>query len=570
MRPRDGRAARGRSRAGAPALLGAGLGAGLVLVLVPLLGSCGSDPEPEPVADTATGGEDDEALVPLPPGRLLRRASLDLTGRLPGVAALEAIEADPSRWEAERDALLDDALLEEQLVQHLAERWLTLRDEYDIYYYDYDLDETEEYAWLRGVGQEPLRIMARVIVEDRSWAEVVTGDFTVVDARLAGLWPVEGYDPEGAPWQAVRWTDGRPEVGVLASNGLWWTYPSDSFNQNRTRAAAMSRLLLCEDLLSRPVEIENAADLLQSESTSDMVRSEPSCLSCHATIEPLAASMYGFLWLADNAVGEYERYHPERELAGPEELGVEMAYWGTPVTGLAEVGWAMSGDPRLYQCTVRTFAELLLRRSLQIEEQPVLTELEAAFLDARLTVRPLLRAITELPEYQAGELGPGATEAQVARERLSRTLSPWQVAGAVEQLTGFRWTFEGADLLDYDPTGFRIMAGGVDGQNQAQPHADPTVGGSLVYLRLAQAASQAALAAAEEGSGMLAGHDLTVAPTSAELDALALQAWGRRLDASEQEGLLALWQGLEQEAGAELAWAGLVEALLRHPDFLTR
>lgn len=540
--------------------------------LVGLLGlSCQPDPGPSPdEAVDDSGGSEELGLVPLDAPRLLRRASLDLTGRLPDLAALEALEADPGGWEVQRDALLEEAALEEQLVQLLGERWLTLRDEFAIHYYDYDLDETEAYDWLRAVGQEPLRIMARVVVEDRSWAEVVTGDFTIVDARLAGLWPVEGFDPEGAPWQAVRWTDGRPEVGVLASNGLWWTYPSDSFNQNRTRAAAMSRLLLCEDLLSRPVQVENAADLLQSESTSEMVRTEPSCLSCHATIEPLAASMYGFLWLADNSVGEFERYHPERELQGPEELGVEMAYWGEPVTGLAEVGWAMSGDPRLYQCAARTFTELMLRRPLDREEQPLVQQMELAFLDGGLTVRPLLRAITELPEYQAGELGPEASEAAAERARLSRVLSPWQVANAVEQLTGFRWTWEGAELLDYDPTGFRIMAGGVDGQNQASAHVDPSVGSTLVFTRLAQAASQHALAQAAEGQGVLAGRELAAAPTGADLDELALQAWGRRLDEAEATGLLALWEGLEQEVGADLAWAGLLEAVLRHPDFLTR
>ena len=52
---------------------------------------------------------------------------------------------------------------------------------------------------------------------------------------------------------SARYTDGRPAAGVLATNGLWWRYTTTDSNMNRTRAAAISRLLLCEDFMARPV-----------------------------------------------------------------------------------------------------------------------------------------------------------------------------------------------------------------------------------------------------------------------------------------------------------------------------
>jgi len=508
-------------------------------------------------------------LVALDAPRLLRRASLDLTGSLPSLEDLDAIEADPDQWESLRDALLEDPALEDRVVQMLAERWLTLRDEYAVHYYDYGLDETQEYEWLRSVGQEPLRFVANIVVEDRPWSEISTSETVMVDETLAAVWPVEGYPDGETGWHAATWTDGRPPVGVLASNGLWWSYPSDEFNQNRARASALCRLLLCEDLLSRPVAIDNAAELLEAGDVAEMVRTQPSCLSCHSTIEPISAALYGYLWKSENAVGELERYHPERELLGEEELGVEMAYWGEPVSGLGELGWAMSGDPRLYRCATETFIELMLRRRLDTEERPMVDRLEQSFLQSGATVRPLLREITDLPTYQVGTLGVEATDNQLSRELAVRVLSPYQVATVIEQLTGFRWTWEGALLMDYDPTGFRIMAGGVDGLNQSQPHVDPSVGSTLLHGRIAQAAAEYAVTDPSAGVGLLSGVDLTAAPDADRLDRLALQLWGRHLDDDEVAALSALWTTIEPDFGATVAWQSTTEALLRHPDFLT-
>ena len=113
----------------------------------------------------------------------------------------------------------------------------------------------------------------------------------MANEMLNEIWELEGYPEGGEGWFPVRYADGRPVAGVLATNGLWWKYTTTAFNQNRSRAAAVSRLLLCEDLLNRPVEFEVSEDLLESEDVSSMVRSEPGCLACHSIIEPLADAL---------------------------------------------------------------------------------------------------------------------------------------------------------------------------------------------------------------------------------------------------------------------------------------
>ena len=41
------------------------------------------------------------------------------------------------------------------------------------------------------------------------------------------------------------------------TNGVWWRYYTTPNNFGRTRAAAISRLLLCEDYLLRPISFES-------------------------------------------------------------------------------------------------------------------------------------------------------------------------------------------------------------------------------------------------------------------------------------------------------------------------
>ena len=240
----------------------------------------------------------------------LRRVSLDLRGIPPSEADLDALEADPQIWGELRDGYLEDGRLNERLVHVFAERWHTRVDVFDIEVYDYGLPAILEYPFERAVGEEPLRIMSRVVTEDLPWTEIVLGDWTMADDILATVWPLD-Y-PEGETgWVVSRYTDGRPGVGVLATNGLWWRYNTDESNMNRRRAAAISKLLLCEDYLVRPVAFSEADTT--SEATADAVHSDPYCLACHASLDPVAASLFGFWWLSLYSEIEETTYHPERE-----------------------------------------------------------------------------------------------------------------------------------------------------------------------------------------------------------------------------------------------------------------
>ena len=420
--------------------------------MIALLLAC-ADPPLHVLPDTAppVDSEAPQVWSELEAPRLWRRMHLDLTGELPDPDSLDAVALDPGALDAQRDALLDDPRLQDRLVVLLGEQWLTQIDEF-LYEYeehaDYYQAGVPEYAWERSVANESLHLMAHVVVEDRSWTEIVTSDTTMANELLGGAWPLD-YPAGETGWREVAYTDGRPGAGILSGNGLWLRYYTTPTNYNRGRAAMLSDQLVCESFVSRPVDLAEAPSLATGEDIQEAIRTVPYCQGCHASLDPIAAALFGF-WTADpHSRTEHETYHPEREAQGEELMEVEMAWFGQPVGGLEDLGLAIAQDGRFDTCTVQNWTELLWRRTVEVDDGERLEDLRGAFLGADRRVKPLLAAIQDTPEY---------------REPVVHQMPPQLLHTAVEGLTGFRWEHEGFDQLDNSILGYRTLGGGVDGE----------------------------------------------------------------------------------------------------------
>ena len=508
----------------------------------------------------------ESALVALDAPRLLRRMSLDLRGVLPAPGELDAVEADPALVDSYRDAYLDDPLFEERLVRLLAEKWLTRIDDFEATYYDYDLEEDQDYAFLRSVGEEPLRVVARVIAEDMPWTEVVVGDWTMADDMLADIWDLE-RDADAVGWQPTHYTDGRPAVGVLATNGMWWRYLTNMPNMNRARVAAIFDLLLCESILGRPVSFAgtNALD------STAAIREDPYCVGCHSSIEPVAATLFGFYILKDISAYEMEQYWPEREVLGPTLLGVEPGWFGTPISGFAELGYAIANDARFTTCAVEQTAELLLRRDMGVGDVDLLDEVHTEFLTSGLSAKEIYRSITSTEAYRAGADLDDEGEVAVLRMMTSDLLES-SVAG----LTELDWRRDGYAQMDNDVVGYRLMSGGIDGLEAFATAQDPSITWSLVVKRLMEAGARVAVEHDLEGPVeplLLSASALSSQPGDAAFDeAVADLRWqlhALRADDDLLADVASLWSDVAAIDGADEAWVTVVSALLRSPEFVS-
>ena len=562
---------------------------GLAVILV---AGCAVEPGPvavrepvdAPAHDTALPDDPDtgtvdvdptEDLVPLTGARLLRRVSLDLRGVLPTPEELDAAAADPDAWRTLAAQWVTEPAFEDRLVTLLSEHWWTRIDTFEVVRFDYNITYEQEFAFDRAVGEEPLRIIARVVAEDRPWSEVVTADHTMATPMLGELWPLD-Y-PDGAEgWQEATYTDGRPHAGVLSTNGLWWRYTTTDSNMNRSRAAAISRLLLCQDYLARPITLTGAADVSDPEMA---IKTDPYCVACHASLDPVAASMFGFWWLSLYSRIEQDVYHPEREALAEEFLGVEPAWYGTPTSGLEDLGYAISRDNRLYSCAVETFAKLYWRRAPDVADHARMETLRRGFLESGASAQSLILALLETREYQAGGVAEDAHPDAASRARTVRLVSPDQLSRTVEDLTGLVWTRQGHEVLRNDETGYRMLAGGVDGWAVTEPQTAPSLPWSLVMRRMAQAAADRAVNEELERQnqqvpdvffGGLGMDDRPGDPAYRQaLGDIWWRLTGTLLSDEDRNTYAQLWLDVEAQDGPSMAWRTVLTAMMRDPLFLT-
>jgi hypothetical protein len=536
----------------------------------------GVAPPGEPAGDTPVVDEPEEPPAPDTAGPdllgvtgALARASLDLRGIRPSLAELAAVEADPAAYDALVASYLQDERFGERVRDLFSEIYLTRQDAYYVYAAEFGL--TDQAAFVASVGEEPLRILSTIAVEDLPYSDIVTADWTMADPVLGTAFPVD-YPDGGEGWQKVRYTDGRPHAGVLSTNGMWWRYMTNASNLNRGRANAVSRILLCNDYLSRPIEFDRNVNLLDSDALEDALQNNPGCVACHNTLDPLASYFFGFYAFDYASKLDITYYHPEREQYWRDTNEVAPGYYGEPGYTLTDLGEQIAADPRLPECVTEQVYELLLQRDSTLDDTAALSAHREDLLAGGLTLRALFGSVMRADAYREGRGADGTFQAKM--------LSVDQLGTVLEDLTGFRFTYQGYDLLGSDSYGVRTLAGGVDGVYATRPATQPTATSVLVTARVAQAAAWHVATtdhAAPDTARLFTLVNFSETPQSdrdvmeAQLQLLHLRLYGLHVaaDGPEVEANLALWQDLYAIEGDKLAaWAGVLSVLLRDPQFL--
>lgn len=529
------------------------------LLLIGLLG-CGG----EPAADSGPAPLDDLAL--------LARVSLDLRGRRPSEAEIEAVEEDPGELDNLVEDFLADPAFGEQVFYNYADLYKTRVDKF-IVGVDGDgtfMDQGAKARFTHAVGDEPLRILERVVQDGLPWTEVVTADWTMANDALLSAWPLEALE-EGEGWRKARYTDSRPAAGVMTTNGLWWRYTSTAENVNRSRAEAVARLLVCDSRFDQPVEFSSVASSLDE--LQDRAQTDATCVSCHVVLDPIGSYFFGYWRMHPESYSEAAWYYPNRELYWDDITGISPGWYGDPGEDLYDLGNQIAGDSRFIDCAVKQAYGFLFGEAPDALDTDRLNGFREDFLAGGVVPAALYRALVSDPYYRSAD---PEVEGTLAVRRLSAA----RLSSAVSALTGFTWEYEQMDMLANDTWGVRVLAGGMDGIIVTQAATDHSASEQLVVERLAEAA--ASFAVTQEGA-LSAGErtlfreteDLSASPgdaaLTAQIQALVLRAHTRRLadDDEEVQALVDLYRALEAETGSPAqAWGALLSALLRHPDFL--
>ena len=540
-----------------------------LLLGLPTLFSCTGDEETvEPEIEIQEPAYlDGEMLEGIP---LARRISIDIRGEFLDWDEVQILESDPSQIERLMDEWLEEDAHKKQLINIFSSMLLTKVDEFNVTSADFYLEDDLEYDFVRSIGEESPRFMAHIATQDVPWSQVVQADYTIANSILTQIWNLEPVDRASTgtdDWVLSRYVDGRPPLGVVSTNGIWWRYYTTPNNKSRARAAFLTRLLVCDDILSRAVTSPSSLQV-DAQNIDDFVQTEPSCLACHQTLDPLAASLYGF-WQHDmHDVVELSIYHPEREWDGERDLQLEMGWYGKTLSAPAQLGESIASDERFYPCATTSLAERFWRRPIAEIDEGRIETIAHTVEQQGGRYSQLIRAIVDSPEYK---LKSATAELDPRAESGAKMMTAHQLTHAVYKLTGFEWKDGTLDLLDNDEWGYRMLLGGIDGRSTTKWLGAPSATRQLTLKRLAQSAAEYVVQESiyQSGGILFDGQNPALVSSLDPEFRIIIGQWywrlmGRDIEENEFTILQNGFADVEENFGRTEAWQTILSITLRN------
>ena len=455
----------------------------------------------------------DIGLTLASPTVTLRKASTLLVGRLPNASETEAVW---NHGESGLEDALDDMMEEEAFISTMQEMWndVLLTDRYkdccdgiglvdydrypNLYWYGATTDGTQynlNKTYLnQAVAREPLEIIARVIREDRPLTEILTADWTMVNAYTAMAYDVKDtewpnpYDPSTRVYQPTQ-LEGIPHAGILTTTAYLNRFPTTETNRNRHRSWMFFNTFLATDILQlaeRPVD-PTVSDI------HNPTQNDPQCNICHAVMEPIAGLFQN--WDEEGAMNPLEDgWYPEMSIPGFDGEALPSSEKGHALRWLGE---RTAQDPRFPLAMTRLvfrgitglplldYADLSgdpVQEEASLQQQAFIEQVSQEFVEADYNFKVLVKAIV-LSHYFRASGYDGASEATLLLAGTAHLLTNEQLNRRIESVLGFPWRtqYNHSDhLLDR----YSMLYGGIDSDSVVQRLSEPNGIIANIGLRL--------------------------------------------------------------------------------------
>ncbi|WP_437312497.1 DUF1588 domain-containing protein [Sorangium sp. So ce385] len=455
------------------------------------------------------------------PEDTLRAAALEIAGRLPTEAEAQAVAQ--SGMDA-LDPILDQMLTEEAFYVRLKEIYndlfltdrylngeaavdLLKSDAYDAKWYNslpQDPALVEKYGardledainkvktWTnRGVGREPLELIAYIVRNDRSFKEVLTADYTVVNpfsAKAYGVTAEFQNDADPEEFVPVK-RDPIPLAGVLTSPVFLNRHPTTSTNRNRHRARMVYQFFLGTDILKtaeQPLDQTKITDF-------NPTMNNAACTVCHAALDPLSGGFHSF-----DSSGRYKADDTWYEDMRPPGFGAESVPFSEFPSALSWVAKRVADDPRFALAAVYTMytgltgqkplvaptnddPEFSAKFRAYLAQYHAFNAMAHDFADSDYNLKTVVKAIVKSPYFRARNVAQASSQGDpLAQLGGTRFLGPEQLHRKIWAVTGYPWrprAFEDdGNRYDYllRRDAYRLLYGGIDSEEVIQRITEP-------------------------------------------------------------------------------------------------
>jgi hypothetical protein len=298
---------------------------------------------------------------------------------------------------AKNDALDSDRVLREQvqrmldspkaraMVDGFASQWLKL-DDIDNASPDYELFPQFDDSLRASMKQETRRFVKGFFDEERPLTELLTAEYSFVDARLAQHYGIEGV--EGADFQRVDLT-GTERGGLLTQGAILTatSYPTRTSPVQRGKWVLGE--LLCQEPPPPPPEVENIDEDSVEEGQTlreimEQHASNPQCANCHRMMDPIGFGMSNY-----DGVGAW------RETQNGQTVDASgVLPGGQSFHGAKELSQIISKEPSFMRCVSRKVLTYALGRGVEgTEDGKILRGIVARTIENGATMRELIAQV---------------------------------------------------------------------------------------------------------------------------------------------------------------------------------
>ena len=298
---------------------------------------------------------------PLSAARLARRLTLDLAQRLPYDYEVESLVKAPLSKSVFIEYLLTSASAPQAIAALHARMW-HLNDD--------DLPDLDEFAASQDtfktkltnvrheILKEPLLYVRYILQEKLPFRFILQGRTSITSESIRAFW---GLTDVGQAWpddsyRLVESSDGRPEAGILATNGWLSAFPGRRESPAKHRGFRTLSEITCRSfegpnahLFTQLTDSDFAAGLEQ------VSTSHKSCTSCHGPLSGASASFTGV-----GSGSTFETWKTFSSVSG----GWTGTYNGSNYSNLSEFAKLISEDPQFLRCERDKIASAILQRPI--------------------------------------------------------------------------------------------------------------------------------------------------------------------------------------------------------------
>ena len=278
------------------------------------------------------------------------------------------------------------------LVENFADQWFQLRN-LDIVTPDAEQFKTFDDRLREDMGTETRMFFEAVLREDRPVLELINGDFTFLNERLARHYGIPGV--EGEAFRRVS-LGGTPRGGVITQASVL------TVTSNPTRTSPVKRgKWIMENILGTPPPDPPANVPMLEEQTvltgslrqrTEQHRKDPQCAVCHVKMDPLGFAMENF-----DAVGRWRTHD------GPYEIDA----WGVLPDGQSFDGPAelretllTVGRDDFARCVAEKMLTYALGRGVERSDSGYIDEITQALSEGQYKFSSLVLAIIRSDPFQ--------------------------------------------------------------------------------------------------------------------------------------------------------------------------